>query len=78
MARAFTEDDEGKTVVTADGDDVGMVTEVRGETAYVDADSNTFETVKSKLGWGDVDEDTYPLEHGQVDAITDDEVQLSR
>jgi hypothetical protein len=72
----LTEEDEGKRVMTTDGDKVGMVTEVRGGTAYVDADPGMFDSIKSKLGWGDTDEDTYPLSSDDVGEVTDDEVRL--
>lgn len=72
----LTEDDEGKTVVSANGEEIGMITEVRGGTAYVDPDPGMFDTVKAKLDWGDVDEDTYPLQADHVANVTDDEVRL--
>lgn len=72
----ITDDDEGKQVVTSDGDQVGIVQEVRGGTAYVDPDPNMLEQVKAKLDWGDVDEDTYPLDESNVAEVTDDEIRL--
>ena len=74
----LTEDDEGKRVVTTDGDEVGMISEVRGGTAYVEPDPGTFDSIKSKLGWGDAGEDTYPIEADHVERVTDDEVHLRR
>lgn len=72
----FTEDDEGKKVVSTHGDEIGRITEVRGATAYVDPDPGMFDTVKAKLNWGDAGEDSYPLESDHVAEITDDEVHL--
>lgn len=71
----FTEDDQGKSVVMGD-DKVGMIQRVEGGTAYVDPDPGITDQIKSKLDWGDVDEDTYPLREDRVDTITDDEVRL--
>ncbi|NHN60945.1 MULTISPECIES: PRC-barrel domain containing protein [Halorussus] len=71
----FSEDDEGKDVVMGD-DKVGTVQEVRGDTAYVNPDAGITDKIKASLDWGDDDEDTYPLEADQVDAVTDDEVRL--
>lgn len=72
----LTEDDEGKKVVSADGDEIGRITDVRGGTAYVDPDPGMFDTVKAKLNWGDADEDSYPLQADHVADVTDDEVRL--
>ncbi|ESP86877.1 PRC-barrel domain-containing protein [Candidatus Halobonum tyrrellensis] len=76
----FTDDDEGKKVVNQNGEDVGRVVDVRHATAYVDPDPGMFETVKSKLGWGDVDddEDVYPLQDADVESVDDDRVLLRR
>lgn len=72
----YTDHDEGKTVVNAHGDKIGRITEVRGNTAYVDPDPGMLDTMRSKLGWGDADEDTYPLKDDDVTEITDDEVRV--
>ncbi|MFC7156394.1 PRC-barrel domain containing protein [Halomarina halobia] len=75
-ATDFSEDDEGKRVVNADGDTVGRVVEVDHGTAYVDPDPGLTETVMSKLGWADRDEDTYPLQKASVASVDDDEIRL--
>lgn len=72
----LTEEDEGKRVVSTDGDNVGMITEVRGGTAYVDPDPGMFDSIKSKLNWGDADEESYPLSGDKVAEVTDDEGHL--
>ena len=69
---------EGKRVVTADGDDVGMVSGVRGQTVYVDADPGLTDKITAKLGWDDVKEDDYPLQTDTIERVTDDEIHLSR
>lgn len=74
----LTEDDEGKRVVSTDGEKIGMVAEVRSGTAYVDPDPGMFDQIKAKLNWGDVDEDTYPLNADDVAEVTDDEIRLRR
>jgi len=79
MARTnLTEKDEGKKVVNADGDTVGMISGFRGGRAHVDPDPDLTDKVKSALGWQDVDDDNYILESDQVERITDDEVHLTR
>ena len=77
-ATRLTEDDEGKRVVTSDGEEVGMVTEVRGDTAYVEADPGMFDKIKAHLDWGDAGQDAYPLGTSDVEAVTDDEIRLRR
>lgn len=77
MAR-FTEEEEGKKVVNADGDEVGIVKSVEDGTAYVDPDPNVADTFKSAIGWGDAGEDTYALKENNVEAITDREIQVRR
>jgi hypothetical protein len=72
----LTEDDEGKKVVSTDGDEIGRITEVRGGTAYVNPDPGMFDTVKAKLNWGDAGEDSYPLEADHVADVTDNEIRL--
>lgn len=72
----LTEDDEGKKVVSTDGDEIGRITEVRGGTAYVDPDAGMFDTVKAKLDWGDPGEDSYPIQSDHVADVTDDQVRL--
>ncbi|TYL36851.1 hypothetical protein CV102_20285 [Natronococcus pandeyae] len=78
MCAIFTDDEEGKRVVNANGDTVGIVNEVRGGTAHVNPDPGVTDTIKSQLGWGDADEETYPLSDENVAAVTDDEIRLDR
>lgn len=74
--KIITESDEGKRVVDSDGEEVGVVSGVRGDTAYVDPDPGITGRIRSKLGWDDVDADDFPLESDRIDTITEDEVRL--
>lgn len=76
MVHNFTEEDEGKKVIGATGDEIGIVSGVRGGTAYVDPDPGLTDSLKSRLGWGDVDQDDYPLDEEFVENVTDDEIRL--
>lgn len=76
MAHTFTEDDEGKSVVNDQGEDVGIIADVEHGTAYVNPDPGVTDKIKSKLGWDDRGEDTYPLQEESVESVTDDEVRL--
>ena len=71
-----TDADEGKAVVDSHGEKIGMITEVKSGTAYVNADPGLAESIRSKLGWADADEDDYPLENDRIHTVTDDEVRL--
>lgn len=71
-----TDDDQGKPVVNSDGDKIGMVTEVKSGTAYVNADPGITDTIRSKLGWNDADEDDYALNEDHIESVTDDEIRL--
>lgn len=74
----LTADDEGKNVVNADGDSVGRVMSVEHGKAHVDPDPGLTDTLRSKLGWGDADEDDYRLDTSSIAAVSDDEIRLSR
>lgn len=74
---AFSERNEGTRVVDATGTTVGIVADVRHGTAYVDPDPSLTDTLMAKLGWGTGDEDTYPLNAANVEAVTDDEIVLT-
>jgi hypothetical protein len=72
----FTDDDEGKTVVNADGEEVGIIADVENGTAHVEPDPGITDKMMAPLGWSDRDEDTYPLQEESVESISDDEVRL--
>lgn len=77
MARTnITEEDEGKSVVNSTGEKIGMVTGVKAGTAYVDPDPGITDSIRSKLGWSDIDQDDFALQADRVDTITDDEIRL--
>ena len=73
----LTEDDVGKTVVNQEGHEIGRVTQVEGETAHVDPNPDISDSIKSRLGWEDADEDDYRLEMNEIESVTDDEIRLS-
>ena len=73
----FTKEDVGKSVVDANGEQVGQIMDTRGGAAYVDPDPDIVDTIESKLGWGDVDKETYELKGLNVEEVTDDKVHLT-
>lgn len=70
-ATDLPENAEGKTVVSADGETVGIVTEVEGQTLYVDPDPGLTERITAKLGWGDRDQDDRPIQVDQIREVDD-------
>ena len=74
----LSDDEIGKTVVDATGEEIGMVTDVTdgGDGMYVDAHPGITERIKAALDWGDVDEDDVPVDVGQIQRITDEQVEL--
>lgn len=74
----ITDDDEGKKVVDAGGEEVGRVVDVQDGRPYVDPDPGVTDTVMSKLGWGSRDEGTFLLDTDDVESVTDDEIRLGR
>lgn len=77
MTHNLSEEDEGKNIVDSNGETIGMVSSVESGTAYVDPDPDLTDSIKSKLGWGDVDQEDYKLQDSQIDTVTDDEIRLS-
>ncbi len=76
MCAQFTDDDIGKTVVNANGEDVGIVAAVEHGTAHVEPNPGITDTIKAKLGWSGRDTETYPLQENAVAEVTDDTVRL--
>ncbi|WP_222919317.1 hypothetical protein [Natrinema sp. SYSU A 869] len=76
MSPQFTDDDVGKRVVNANGDEVGMVADVEHGTAHVEPDPGITDSIKATLGWSDSGESTYPLQEEAVSRVTDDEIHL--
>jgi hypothetical protein len=78
MVRNFNSEDEGKRVVTADGDMIGTVKQTSGSSAHVEPDENLSSSTRRRLGWTEEGEETYRLKKSNVDRITDDEIHLKK
>jgi hypothetical protein len=78
MCAKLTSEDEGKDVVDTEGDKIGVVQSVEAGTAYVNPDPGITDEFKSAFGWGDSSEDTYALDDHQIEAVTDDSLQVRR
>lgn len=77
MCAAFGDDDVGKAVVNASGEEVGMVTAVEHGTARVKPDPGVTDSIKAALGWEGTSDETYPLQEESVNRVTGDEIRLS-
>jgi len=73
----INDSDEGKKVVNANGDEVGIVAEVTSGAAHVNPDPDITDSIKSKLGWEEAGADTYMLPESEIEEITDDQIRLS-
>ncbi len=75
----LTADDEGKFLVDADGEQLGIVTEVdaSADVAFVEPDPDVGEAWVQGLGYGDADEDDVRVPFGAVDTVTEDEVRVA-
>lgn len=73
MTERLGQDDRGKTVVY-DNSRIGVVTDVRSGTAYVDPDfDNVPDQLRETLDWG---EDENTLDEDAVTSIDNDQVRL--
>lgn len=70
------EDDKGKPVRNAADEDVGRVMKVEQGKVHVKPDPGLADNIRSKLGWGADDEDTYVLTANNIEEITEDEVRI--
>lgn len=76
MSISITDDAVGKTVINAHGDEIGIVSEVRQGTAYVDPNPGISDKIKAKLGWEESGEKAYPLQEASVEEVAEDEIRL--
>ncbi|SDF31495.1 hypothetical protein SAMN04488067_103177 [Halorubrum xinjiangense] len=72
----ISEADEGKRVVNSEGKKIGIVKAVKNGRAYVDPSPGITGAIRSRLGWGDADEDDYELEPSRIADVSDEEVRL--
>lgn len=72
----LTEEDEGKVLVDAEGEELGVVTEVEGNVGYVDPNPGLGEAALAAFGHADHNEDDLVIEDDIVAAITDEEIRL--
>lgn len=80
MAEEFTEEDTGKSVVTAEGDRIGTISEVSDGRATVETEEddqdNITDHIRDMLGWNE-SSDPNELEGAQVDRNDDEEDEVA-
>ncbi|MEF8852581.1 MAG: hypothetical protein V5A44_00280 [Haloarculaceae archaeon] len=72
--------DEGKYLMDAEGEQIGIVTEVDTDenVAYVEPDPDVGEAILQGFGFGDADEDDIEVPGDSVETITDTELRVPR
>lgn len=78
MARNFRSSDEGMKVMSADGDVIGTVENVKGNRAHVKPDGSLATSIRQKLGWEKEGEETYELHSTSVEEFADDGIHLQQ
>ncbi|GCF14018.1 hypothetical protein Harman_19530 [Haloarcula mannanilytica] len=78
MAVLSTED-EGKFLMDAQGEQIGIVTEVDPEeqVAYIEPEPDLTEAWVQGLGFGDADEDDIEVAADSIETITDSELRVA-
>ncbi|WP_238392160.1 hypothetical protein [Halorussus amylolyticus] len=77
-AVTLDDDDVGKTVIDANNEDVGVISEVDQDAnlVYVDPHPGLAKRIRTRLGWEGHDDDDYTVEPDRIEEITDDEIRL--
>ena len=73
-------EDEGKFLMDAKAEQIGIVTEVDSEeqVAYVDPDPDVSDAILQGLGFGDASSDDIEVPSEAVETVTDTEIRVSR
>lgn len=76
MDQEFTPKEEGKDVVTADGEQIGTVQSVEGSKAHVKPAHDLNDSTRQRLGWTDMSDETYELESDHVEDFGERQIKL--
>jgi hypothetical protein len=76
MVRAFRDSDTGMEVVTDDGETVGTIAKIDGNTAHVEPQGGLAKSIRQRLGWGDDDDEMYELPHRRVKSFSGSKIHL--
>lgn len=72
MVRNFKSEDEGKPVMTNDGETVGTVEKTMSTEIHVKPDGSLSQSIRRRLGWAEEGQDAVSVQKSKVDEITDD------
>jgi len=72
----LTDGDEGKILVDASGEDIGIVTAVDSDRALVDPEPGFVESLLAAFGRTEDENDDVEVPHDAVETVTDREVRL--
>ncbi|MFD1563401.1 hypothetical protein ACFR99_07560 [Haloarchaeobius amylolyticus] len=75
MTAPLTHDDIGKTVVDADGKELGIIASVDDDSAAVDPNPSLVEQGLASVGWESEDSEDYVVTEDMLERV-DDEVVL--
>ncbi|SDR40448.1 putative sodium/potassium/calcium exchanger [Natronobacterium texcoconense] len=76
MCATFTDDDLEKRVENENGEVIGIVTAVDGESATVEPRSGVLNSLRARLGWSESTSETITVRTPAVDEITNEAVRL--
>ncbi|QCJ47120.1 MULTISPECIES: hypothetical protein [Haloprofundus] len=72
----LTSEDEGKVLVDAAGEKLGLVTSVDGNVAYVDPDPGVTDAIMAVFGREDADADDLAVGGEYVETVSEGEIRL--
>ncbi|MDS0476626.1 hypothetical protein [Natrinema sp. 1APR25-10V2] len=76
MSTTFTHDEIEKTVENADGETIGTIAAVEGNTARIEPRAGIVNSIKARLGWKRGGEETVVIHEDAVDEITGEAIRL--
>lgn len=73
----LTSEDVGKILVDVEGEELGVVTDVEDNTAWIDPEPGLGEAILAAFGWTEKNEDDYSIDGDLVDTVTDEEIRVN-
>lgn len=76
MCARFSEDDIEKRVENANGEVIGAITAVEGDTAHVEPRQGVMDSIRAALGWNRTHEDTVLIHEDAIAGVSADVIRL--
>ncbi|SEV85348.1 helix-hairpin-helix domain-containing protein [Natrinema salifodinae] len=76
MCARFSEDDVEKRVENANGEVIGAITAVEGDTAHVEPKQGVMDSIRAALGWNRTHEDTVLIHEDAIAGVSADVIRL--